>query len=95
MIEANWNGLTKKQINFVYANEADLLNLVCASEQTGEVPETNEFDYNKVGLYNVTRGWHLATHSTKQDSTLTDGNNLDEIITSYGIFRLDFVLINE
>lgn len=73
------------------------LDLTCASEQTGELIETDEFFYD-APPFNVTPNyntWNTIIHSGQHSSTQTDGNDLSEIITSYGVFSLDYTLLNE
>lgn len=71
-------------------NQVDLL---CASELTGQVPESQEFDYDTTENFNLTYvyGSHnILTHSAQHSSATTSGVNLDEIISSYGVFAIDY-----
>lgn len=72
------------------------IDLLCASEITGEVPETVEFNYDV--SYNVSRNYrnyNSIVHSARHSSDLEDGVNLDELVCPYGIFSLDYTGDNE
>ena len=71
------------------------LNLLCASEQTGQIVETVEFVFDQPVTFNVTKGYNAITHATQMSQVTTDGNNLDEFVNAYGVWGLDYVLINE
>lgn len=79
------------------------INLLCASEVRTEAlqPEAEVFAFTLSDLsnaYNVSNAygeWNIITHSAQHSTALTDGINLNEIVTSYGIFTIDYVGINE
>ena len=69
----------------------ELLDLVCGSEQSGLIFETQKFRYDAEDFsYNVSAGYHTMIHSGQHSTATTDGNNLDELVCSYGIFTLDY-----
>ena len=74
-----------------YNNDDTYTNIVCGSELSGRTTETVEWFFDS--LTNVTSPTSIYSTfagSTKQSSTnLKDGNNLDEIITPYGVVQLD------
>ncbi len=78
--------------------EADQqLDLLCASEQTNEFIETNEFFFDTTGRFNVTStygSYSILSHSTQHTTATIDGNNLDEVLSTYGIFELDYTGVN-
>ena len=66
--------------------------LVCGSEIPGQLQEHEIFNYDTTGItYNSSAGYELMIHSADMDSELENGKNLDEITSSYGVFRLDHV----
>lgn len=69
----------------------DRLDVVCASEQATGI-ETIEYNFDISTRYNITDVYGslaVMAHSIQSDGDLTDGNDLTEILTSYGIFRLE------
>ena len=81
-----------------YDQTANILDLLCASEQTGQIIETDEFTFDSGPFYNISFGygdpWIPITHAGQQSTATTSGNNLNEIINSYGVFRLNFEGVN-
>lgn len=76
----------------------NFLVFTCASEQTGQLTETDQFDFDFSSLYNISSDPNLYTnmiHAVDMSRDTTDGNNLNEILSSYGIFELDFSGLNE
>lgn len=68
------------------------LDLVCGSEDTGETPTTREYTFSKAGLFNVTddyQTYNILSHAVQYSEVSTDGTNLNELLTSYGVFRLN------
>lgn len=66
------------------------IEIVCGDETTSLIPETYTFDWEVSG-FNVTAGYELLTHAVQTDSSLsTENHNPDEILTSYGVFGLDY-----
>lgn len=65
--------------------------LTCASEQTGEVIETNVFTgsqlYNISDVANITK---YMAHSAQHSTETTDGSNLQELVSTFGIWSLDY-----
>jgi hypothetical protein len=81
-----------------YEDTLNQLNLVCASEQTGELLKTTEFDWDKTGYFNISTSygnWERGIHTIQTESATTEGTNLDELLTPYGIFRLDYAGIDD
>lgn len=73
-----------------YDTTDDILDVTCASEQTGDLIETREYFYDTD--YDLTisyRNLNILSHSTEQSTVTTEGVNLDEIINSYGVFTFD------
>ena len=73
-------------------NEIDLL---CSSLETQETQGDREHTYSTATDVNITGGYFLAVHSSQQytkDSTSPKGevSDLDEIITPYGVFSMDW-----
>ncbi len=71
-------------------NEIDLL---CASMTTGETPQTREFKLDTDNLWNTTGVYdnhYTLIHSAQHSTVTTDGSNIDEIISNYGVFRVDW-----
>lgn len=69
------------------------MDALCASMVTSDVPQTREFLFDISNLYNVSSEYGLynvISHSTEHDSSATDGNNLNEIVNSYGILEFDW-----
>lgn len=68
------------------------IDLLCGSEITSETPETREFTFDISNLYNVTQDyqrWNVISHSAQHSTVTTDGNNLNELVNSYGVFTLN------
>ena len=81
-----------------YERSVEEIDLLCASEKTSQIPETEEFKLDVSDLWNITEsytGYDIISHSTLQEQTLTSGTNLDEIVTTYGVLRIDYTAINE
>ena len=83
-----------------YQEDLGIIDLLCASEQGSGIfdPESDEFEYNISGLYNISKNYSFYNnmiHSTQHSSVTTDGVDLNEIITPYGIFSIDYVGNNE
>ena len=73
-----------------YAQDEDLLDLICASETSGQSYKSEQFFYDT--SYNITRTFERytpITHAGQYDHTLEDGYDLHEVVNSYGVFRLD------
>lgn len=74
-----------------FKQDDNILDLICASMLTGATPQTEEFMLSNSGLENYTssyQNFNAITHSVSDASDLTDGNNLDEILMTYGTFSL-------
>lgn len=76
------------------------LEVVCGSLLSGEFPDANRYIINLTGKFvidqNVFENWDVIGHSTNHENTQSQcldvscsANDLDEVLTSYGIFRLD------
>lgn len=66
--------------------------LTCGSKFKGDLAETNEYIYTITDGYNNSRNYDIGNtiaHSGQQSNALTDGIDLDEIITTYGVFTVD------
>lgn len=75
-----------------------LLDLVCASEQTGDIPETDEFFFDLGLFYNLSvvyGDYEILSHAVQMSSATTEGNNLNELLCGYGVFSLDYTAINK
>lgn len=76
-----------------YENVERQLDLICASEQSGDFPETHEFFFSLGSFYNVSGSygnWERIAHAVQHSTVTTDGNNLDEVLSSYGVFDLEY-----
>lgn len=75
-----------------YDDDEQKLDLMCASKWTGGT-ETEEFFYSTDGLsYTLSSDWNtynIIAHSTNA----IQENSYDELLTSYGLFSLDYDLI--
>lgn len=67
------------------------LTFVCGSKITTELVHTNSYGLVVEGSHNISSYpvWENLIYSTDSIQTETDSNNLDEVVTSYGIFSLD------
>lgn len=73
------------------------LDLCCASEQTGTIPQTKEFFFGLGNFYNLSTAagnWERLAHATQHSTATIEGNNLDEVINSYGVFSLSYAGLN-
>lgn len=81
-------------------NKNNEIDLVCASEQTSETPETNEFFFDITDYYTLNGAvdqFVTIMHSVdmSSDTSLSDAGggdvsqNLLEVLTAYGVFALD------
>lgn len=77
-----------------YDTADGFLDLTCASEQTGNLVETEEFKSNvapaEVLTFNVTAGYHSVAHAVQTSVQTTDGTNLHEVLTAYGVWELEW-----
>jgi len=83
-----------------YQDNIGEIDLLCASEQGGGLfdPESDEFEYDVSGLYNITKEYDFYNnmiHAVQHSSETTGGQDLNEIITPYGIFTIDYEGNNE
>ena len=81
-----------------YRNDEQDIRLLCASEKDRHVLSDEilfEFDISE--KYNISRDendWNLITHSAQHSQDETVGTkNTHEIVTSYGVFELDYEVI--
>ncbi len=69
------------------------ISLLCAQEKGVQFPEDTEYKFSTDGFINISLGYRdqsVLTHSIFSSGIQTDeGNNLDEVLTSYGVFSLD------
>lgn len=75
-----------------FVDDTESINLLCGSILTGELVHTNEYEYDVTGRFNISKTYDkddVLTHVTSQTHTTTDGNDLDEIVNSYGVFEID------
>ena len=76
-------------------DEDDLeLEVICANERdTGSLTEDTEYKFSTAGNINITvetyRKQSIIAHSAQHSTATTEGENLHEIVSSYGIFSLD------
>lgn len=75
-------------------NDAEELDLLCGSEQSGATYESYEFKYSTDGKFNITllsyRDMAILSHASQHSAEsavigVASYNNPDEIITSYGV----------
>ena len=74
-----------------------VLSLMCGSQQTGNFFDSSEFRFNTDGRFNISRTFpkmnvisHMAQHSNQQiDISETGLTDTTELVTSYGVFRLN------
>lgn len=84
-----------------YDFENQQVELLCASELTGDLFQSNIFEMDTDGLWNITfavQNFESAVHSADM-SRLTNpglqtGYNKDEIISPYGVLELDYTDID-
>lgn len=68
----------------------DIYDLLCASEQTGDIPETNEFTVSAGGV-NITSGSLITNnivHAVQMSSIIAGETNVHEILFASGVYRL-------
>lgn len=76
-----------------YDNHDEEIDLLCASEQTTDIPETREFKLSVEGMYNITRThdkYSNLVHAAQHSTDTTDGANLHEMICSYGVLQINW-----
>ena len=83
-----------------YQDEIGEIDLLCATEQGGGIfdPESDEFEFDISGYYNISDNitfYNNMIHSAQHSTATTDGVDLSEIITPYGIFTIDYDGNNE
>jgi hypothetical protein len=69
-----------------------ILDLMCASDKTGTIPQTQEYRYLDPQFdlnLNVSR-WDIYSQTIQSRQITTGSSDLSEIVTPYGIFRLDY-----
>jgi len=85
-----------------YDDEDEEIDLLCANERDAEEgSESREFKFSTQGNYNVSTDdnsvWAIMTHSVQESSSTqtiySHTGNLDEILTSYGVFEIDYTSI--
>ncbi len=72
------------------------LNLLCGSQQTGNIADTIEFKYNTDASFNITKTYefqniisHMGQHSSNTEDIAGEGLlNPTDLISSYGVFQL-------
>ncbi len=83
-----------------YINTTSTLDLLCSSQQAGGQDDL-EFEYDITELsnpYNITMdygNYNVIAHAGEHKSITANGDALSEIITSFGIFEIDYELDNE
>ncbi len=78
-------------------DDDEQINLLCGSQETGNIVQSIEFKYNTDGRYNVTKDFpkqnvisHMAQHSNLQVDIEGEGEtDTTELMTSFGVFRLN------
>ena len=66
--------------------------ITCASEVTTQIPETSEFTL-PVQPFNLSDNFQkpfTIAHAVDESDVLTEGNDLDEVLTAFGIISLDW-----
>ena len=75
-----------------FNNENGKLLITCASELTSQIPETSEFTL-PVQPFNLSDNFQkpfTIAHAVDESNVLTAGNDLDEVLTAFGIISLDW-----
>ena len=82
--------------NNIGAVNDGVTDLLCASLQTGG-DDDEEFFFNTDDYYNTSYRYADTIHAIQEVGDTTDGNNLDEILTPYGVmeFQYNGLLVNE
>jgi len=75
-----------------FEDDEEVLDLTCASEQTGYLVDTQEFEYSTTDIYNLTSidPYNTLLHATQISTQTIEGVNLDDIVCSYGTFRVSY-----
>ena len=75
-----------------FNNEDGKLLITCASELTTQIPETSEFTL-PVQPFNLSDNFQkpfTIAHAVDESNVLTVNNDLDEVLTAFGIISLDW-----
>jgi len=82
-----------------YDTGNDEINLLCGSKITGEDIIPGEvFSYDGAIYYDITDNADLYNNmlaSVQVSASTTDGENLNEFMTTFGVFSIDYDLVNE
>lgn len=82
-----------------YAFTDQEIDLVCGTEDRGLfLPQSSEFKFPVANLFNISTNINKkdnVVHGVQHSNALTNLQDLNEILSAYGIFTLDFVGINE
>ncbi|MAH48572.1 hypothetical protein CMI37_22295 [Candidatus Pacearchaeota archaeon] len=82
-----------------YAFTDQEIDLVCGTEDRGFlIPQTSEFKFPVANLFNISTDIDKKdniVHAVQHSNALTNLQDLNEIISAYGIFTVDFVGTNE
>ncbi len=78
-------------------DDDEQINLLCGSQETGNIVQSIEFKFNTDGRYNVTKDFpkqnvisHMAQHSNLQVDIEGEGEtDTTELMTSFGVFRMN------
>lgn len=79
-----------------YDNGNNEITMICGSKDASELFETYEYTASVTSIspaYNVTQDYlnhNVISHSTQQSNALSDGVDLSEILTPYGVYTADF-----
>ena len=75
-----------------FRDTGQILDLLCGSQvNTYHTFETIEYlgSYSGFNISNAHNNYQAMSHSHKSDTTTINGNNLDELLNSYGVWTLD------
>ena len=80
-----------------FADDEGEIDILCVSELGTEILESYEFQYDISNLWNVSKSlgnYNIMSHSTQQSTETTEGDNLDEVLNTYGVFAFDWSSCN-
>jgi len=73
-----------------YQTTQEKLDLLCGSAQHSSFVDAYEFKVDTTWNVTTEDFNNLMIHTIEASSVLTDGNNLDEVLSPYGVLRLDY-----
>jgi len=82
-----------------YKDASQEIDLLCGSSLLSFFSlESDEFPFSTAGRYNISKGYYdydAIIHTVEASTFTVDGQNIDEILTSYGVFKVDYSGSNE